>query len=157
MLRGETGTTENTERTERTTAVELVHEGLTGVLRQTTFETHRYFGKGFLEKVYENALVSRLRKKGIEGAQQRALLVRDEDGTVVGEYVADLIVNDCVLVEVKAVTSLANEHVAQVLNDLKATGIRVGVLINFGAQKLEFRRFLFDPTPSVSSVPSVVS
>ena len=135
----------------------LVHEELTGVLRQTAFETHSYFGHGFLEKVYENALVNRLRKKGCKVAQQSALLVRDEDGTVAGECVADLIVDDCVVVEVKAATSLANEHVAQILNYLRACGIRLGVLVNFGARRLQFRRFLLDPTPSVSSVCSVAS
>ena len=137
--------------------MELVHEGLTGVLRHTAFEAHSYFGSGFLEKVYENALVNRLRKKGLEVAQQRSLLVRDEDGTLVGEYVADLIVNECVLVEVKAVKALTNEHIAQLLNYLKATGIRLGILVNFGASKLEFKRFLFDAPSSVSSVPSVVT
>ena len=135
----------------------LVREELTGVLRQTAFETHSYFGHGFLEKVYENALVNRLRRKGLKIAQQSALLVRDEDGTVVGEYVADLVVDDCVVVEVKAVTSLANEHVAQILNYLKACGIRLGVLVNFGARRLQFRRFLLDPTPSVSPVCSVAA
>jgi len=144
--------------------VHLVHEELTGLVRQTAFETHVYFGKGFLEKVYkgflekvyENALANRLRRKGLDVAQQRAVRVYDEDGTVVGDYVADLIVTGCVLIEVKAVTALTDEHVAQVLNYLKAARIRVGVLVNFGARKLEFRRFVFDPVPSVSSACSVV-
>ena len=76
-----------------------------------------------------------------------------------GDYVADLVVNGCFLIEIKAVNAVANEHVAQVLNYLKASRIRVGVLINFGAPKLEFRRFVLDPVPSssVSSAYSVVS
>lgn len=134
---------------------QLVHGELTGVVRQTAFETHVYFGKGFLEKVYENALANRLRKKGLNVVQQFAIPVRDEDGTAVGDYVADLIVNECVLIEVKAVKSLAEEHVAQVLNYLKVTGIRVGLLVNFGAGALELRRFVLDP-PSVPSASSVV-
>ena len=123
---------------------QLVHEELTGVVRQTAFETHVYFGRGFLEKVYENALANRLRRKGLDVAQQSATHVRDEDGTIVGDYVADLIVNERVLIEVKAVKSLADEHVAQVLNYLKVTGIRVGRLVNFGAPTLEFRRVVLD-------------
>ena len=133
-----------------------VHEELTGLVRQTAYETHVYFGKGFLEKVYENALANRLRKRGLEVVQQSAIHVRDEDGTIVGDYVADLIIDGCVLIEVKAVKSLADEHVAQVLNYLKVTGVRVGLLINFGAPALEFRRFVLDPVSSVSSASSVV-
>ena len=153
------GTTEDADDTETEDAMwpaQLVHEELTGVVRQTAFETHVYFGKGFLEKVYENALANRLRKKGLDVAQQSATHVRDEDGTIVGDYVADLIVNECVLIEVKAVKSIADEHVAQVLNYLKVTGVRVGLLVNFGARTLEFRRFVLDPRPSVSSASSVV-
>ena len=158
-MKGDRRTTEHTEDTEEAamSQPELVHEELTGVLRQTAFETHAYFGNGFLEKVYEKALVNRLRKKGIKVAQQCALFVRDEDGTIVGEYVADLVVRDCVVVEVKAVASLVDEHIAQMLNYLKASGIRLGVLVNFGARRLQFRRFLLDQRPSVSSVCSVVS
>ena len=133
----------------------LLHEELTGVLRQTAFETHRYFGPGFLEKVYENALVNRLRKKGLEVKPQQGLCVRDEDGAVVGNYDADLLVNDQVVVEVKAVKALAGEHVAQLLNYLKASRTRLGILVNFGAPKLEFRRFVHGYEPSVSSACSV--
>ena len=68
-------------------------------------------------------------------------MVRDEDGTVVGDYEADLVVEDCVPLELKAVKCLKSEHAAQVLNDLKATGIEVGLLINFGAYRFEMKRF----------------
>jgi len=72
---------------------------------------------------------------------KRKIVVRDEDGTVVGDYEADLVVEDCVLLELKAVKCLKSEHAAQVLNDLKATGIEVGLLINFGAYRFEMKRF----------------
>jgi GxxExxY protein len=152
-------TTEDAENAETEDAMwprQLVHEELTGVVRQTAFETHVYFGKGFLEKVYENALVNRLRKKGLAVAQQKSLKVQDEDGSVVGDYVADLVVNDRVLIEDKAATSLADEHVAQVLNYLKATGIQVGLLVNFGAPRLDFRRLVLERDPSASSASSAV-
>ncbi len=132
----------------------LLFEGLAGVIRQTAFETHRYFGNGFFEKVYENALANRLRKRGLNVRQQAGLVVHDEDGTVVGEYVADLIVNDCVVVEIKGVASFVGEHVAQVLNYLKATGLQVGLLVNFGASRLQVKRLVFESARSASSASS---
>jgi len=120
----------------------LLHGETTGQIRQTAFEVHRYFGRWFLEKVYENALAHRLRKSGLAVEQQRQLEVRDEDGTVVGEYYADLIISGLVLVEVKAAKALAPEHIAQLLNYLKVTEIAVGLLINFGGKQLQVRRFV---------------
>jgi GxxExxY protein len=120
----------------------LVQQELTGQIRQTAFEVHRYFGNGFLEKVYANALAHRLRKKGLPVCPKVKVKVHDEDGTIVGDYEADLLVKECVLVEVKAVKKLAPEHTAQVLNYLKATGIEVGLLINFGSYRFEMRRFV---------------
>jgi GxxExxY protein len=120
----------------------LQEEALTFSIRQTAFEAHCYFGSGYLEKVYENSLAHRLRKKGHEVLQQHPLMVSDEDGTVVGEYCADLLVDGRVIVEIKAVRSLANEHIAQVLNYLKTTGLHVGLLINFGAKRICCRRFV---------------
>jgi GxxExxY protein len=96
-------------------------------------------GPGFLEKVYENALAYELRKAGLSVTQQAPITVY-YDNVVVGEYVADLFVNGCVLVELKAVKALDEIHVAQCLNYLKATGYRVCLLINFGAPKVELKR-----------------
>ena len=98
-------------------------------------------GCGFLEKVYENALVHELQKAGLQTSQQHAVSVCD-DGVVVGEYVADLLVQEAVLVEVKAVKALDEVHEAQCLNYLKATGLRVCLLINFGKPRVEARRFV---------------
>lgn len=120
----------------------LVHEDLTGLIRQTAFEVHEYFGNGFLEKVYENALAHRLRKRCLPVGQRIPVKVRDEDGTIVGDYEVDLLVKECVLIEIKAVKKLAPEHVAQVLNYLKATGIEVGLLVNFGSYRFELKRFV---------------
>jgi GxxExxY protein len=120
---------------------ELRHEELTGAIRQTAFEVHRYFGNGFLEKIYEGALENRLRKMGHAVARQMPLEVADEDGTIVGHYNVDLLVDGLVLLEIKAVRQLVPEHHAQILNYLKATRIRVGMLINFGATRIQIKRF----------------
>ena len=98
-------------------------------------------GNGFLEKVYENALAHELRKVGLGVAQQSAVQVW-YDGLVVGDYVADLLVEEAVLVELKAVKALDDVRVAQCLNYLKATGLKVCLLINFGAPKVEVRRLV---------------
>ena len=133
----------------------LLHEELTGLIRQTAFEIHRYFGGGFLKKVYENALANRLRKSGQQVIQQQALAVYDEDGTPVGHYNSDLVVNASVVIEIKAVKTTVNDHVAQLLNYLKVSRMQLGLLVNFGGSRLEFRRFVFTPSPSASSVSSV--
>jgi len=96
-------------------------------------------GCGFLEKVYENALAHELRKAGLVVAQQQPITVR-YDGVVVGDYIADLLVAECVMVELKAVKALDDVHLAQCLNYLKATGLQVCLLINFGNPKVEVRR-----------------
>ena len=120
----------------------LLFETLTGTVRQTAYETHVYFGPGFLEKVYRNALAHRLRKLGLDVDANFEIKVTDEDGTLVGEYFPDLMVDSKVVVEIKASRAIGHADVAQILNYLKATGRRVGLLINFGASRLEFRRFV---------------
>lgn len=115
---------------------------LCDIVRETSFSVHQYHRNGHLEKVYENALVHRLRKNGLQVKQQFPLTVFDEDGTVLGEYFADLFVEDCLIVELKAVSSISNEHVAQLLGYLKSSRIETGLLINFGASKLYVKKFL---------------
>ena len=106
------------------------------LVRETAFAIHKYFRSGHLEKVYENALVHRLRKLGLHIEQQWPLKVFDEDGTPVGDYIADLIVEGFLVVELKATRSVADEHVAQILGYLRASRKEHGLLINFGAQTL---------------------
>jgi GxxExxY protein len=118
----------------------LLHEELTGRIRQIAFETHKFFRHGFLEKVYENALANRLRKAGIRVEQQVPISVFDEDGTTVGEYFADLLIDGVVIVELKAVKTLTDDHLAQVINYLRATRHELGLLINFGAKIVQFKR-----------------
>ncbi len=105
------------------------------------YEVSNKLGCGFLEKVYENALAHELRKRRLHFRQQDRIQVRYED-VVVGEYVADLVVEDEVLVELKAVRACDDVHSAQCLNYLKATGKRLCLLINFGRPRLEIKRLV---------------
>lgn len=104
-------------------------------------EVHKELGAGFLEKVYENALILAFQEEGIIAESQKALKVKFH-GVIVGEYCADIVVDDKILIEIKAVRAIAPEHKAQIINYLTATGIRVGLLINFGAASLEYERFI---------------
>lgn len=110
-------------------------------IRVTSLELHRFLRHGHLEKVYENGLAHRLRKLELKVEQQFPLTVRDEDGTVLGQYLADLFVEDMLIVELKACKALANEHTAQLLGYLRACRMEHGLLINFGAPKLEIRKY----------------
>lgn len=115
-------------------------------IRETSFSLHRYLRHGHLEKVYENGLAHRLRKTGLTVEQQYPLQVLDEDGTVLGDYLADLFVENCLIVELKACRALANEHIAQLLGYLRACRIEHGLLINFGAPKLEIKKYALSDT-----------
>jgi len=96
-------------------------------------------GSGFLEKVYENALAHELRKENIKIDQQKSIKVY-YDSIVVGDYFADLIVADEVIVELKTAKQIGNAHLAQTLNYLKATGLNLGLIINFGNPRVEIKR-----------------
>lgn len=118
------------------------HSGITGKVIGAAYVVYNGLGHGFLEKVYESALAIELGKQGVGVKQQEPVLVR-YDGQVVGEYVADMVVNGKVIVEVKAQASLDGAHEAQLINYLKATGIEVGLLVNFGA-RIEIKRRILD-------------
>jgi GxxExxY protein len=122
--------------------VNLLYEDLTEKIRQSAFEVHSYFGNGYLEKVYENALFRKLNKQELNCKQQVPLKVYFEDGVVVGEYFADLIVEDKILIELKTVEKLDKIHFAQLKNYLKTTQFKLGLLINFGKSILEFKRVI---------------
>lgn len=113
--------------------------GVTEKIIGAAFRVGNKLGHGFLEKVYENALTYELRKLGLQVQQQQAVSVF-YDGVVVGEYVADLIVNDVVVIELKAIKSLDDIHSAQCINYLKATKKSVCLLLNF-ARKVDVKRF----------------
>src|SRR5438552_3618223 len=110
-------------------------------VRQIAYEIHLYHGHGHLEKVYENALAHRLRKASLDVKQQYPVRVYDEDGTVIGDYLADLFVENALIVELKTAKTLALEHEAQILGYLKSARLEHGLLINFGSYKFEIRKF----------------
>lgn len=115
---------------------------LCDVVRQTAFAIHVYHGHGHLEKIYENALVNRLGKIGLKVVSQAPLQVFDEDGTLLGDYFPDLLVEDTLLVELKACRALADEHVAQLLGYLKSSRRAHGLLVNFGSYKFEIKKYI---------------
>src|SRR6266404_58115 len=119
-------------------------KALSDLVRQTSYDIHVYHGYGHLEKVYENALVHRLRKLGLDVKQQHPLNVYDEDGTLIGEYYADLIVEGRLVVELKAAREIAQVHVAQTLGYLKASRIEDGLLINFGSAKFQIKKYILN-------------
>ena len=120
---------------------EIVEKDLVYAINACVFEVYRQLGHGFLEKVYENALVREFQNRDIAVEAQVPFSVRYK-GVIVGEYCADLVVDDKVIVEVKAVEQLHPAHEAQILNYLKATGKKVGLLVNFSHPKATVKRFV---------------
>ena len=120
---------------------EYLHKALTSEIIGCFYDVYNKLGYGFLEKVYENALKYELEKKGLKVEKQKSITVF-YDEIKVGEYFADLIVDDAIILELKAAESLCEEHEYQLINYLKATNIEVGLLLNFG-KKPEIRRKIF--------------
>ena len=118
---------------------EYKHRELTGLILEAAFEVHNTLGCGFLEKVYERALICELKKRGLKLETQKAIKIKYKDQEV-GTYVADLIVERKVIVELKVVNFLAAIHKAQALNYLRASNCEVALILNFAKPKLEYRR-----------------
>lgn len=114
---------------------------LCDIVREVAFELHCYLKHGHLEKVYENGLANRLQQRGISFERQVPLVVRDKDGTVLGEYYADLVIGGLLIVEIKACRALTNDHTAQLIGYLRATGYEHGLLINFGSSRFEIKKY----------------
>ena len=115
---------------------------ITYQIRGAIFEVNRVLGHGFLEKVYEKAMIVELTNRGLKAENQIPINVKYK-GEIVGEYIADIIVGSRIILELKAVESLQKIHEAQILNYLKATGYKIGLLVNFTYPKAEIRRFVF--------------
>ena len=118
------------------TVNELCH-----AVRETAYSIHLYHGHGHLEKIYESALAHRLRKLGLTVRQQHPIRVLDEDGTPLGDYLADLLVENTLIIEIKAVRTIVDEHLAQLLGYLKSTRIEHGLLVNFGSYKFQIKKY----------------
>ena len=116
---------------------------ITYAINGAVFEVNKVLGPGFLEKVYENALLIELKTRGIKAESQVPIKVSYKEN-IVGEYLADILVENKVIVELKTVETLDKVHEAQLLNYLKATGIRVGILVNFRHPKAEIKRMVLD-------------
>jgi len=114
---------------------------LTFRIRSAVFQVNKQLGAGFLEKVYENALLVELRTLGLNAEAQVPVKVRYK-GHEIGEYFADVVVENQVIIELKAIESLQEIHEAQLLNYLKTTGYKVGLLINFTYPKAQIKRFV---------------
>ena len=125
------------------------HNELTDKIIRAFFQVYNTLGYGFLEKVYENALLIELKKLGLAAIAQHPIRVM-YDNAIVGEYFADLLVENAVIVEIKAAKAISVEHEAQLLNYLKATQLEVGLVLNFGP-KAEFKRMAFDNSRKVRS------
>ncbi len=129
---------------------------ITYIINGAIFEVNRILGPGFLEKVYENALLIELRERGLRAENQVPIEVNYK-GTNVGEYIADLLVEDKVIVELKTVEKLTKLHEAQLLNYLKATDHKVGLLVNFQNKKAEIKRMVLNLPKGHDSFLSVKS
>lgn len=119
----------------------LLHQDLTDKIIHAFYTVYNTLGYGFLEKVYEKSMCIELKKLGLKVDEQKNIKV-NYSGYEVGDYFADIIANDLIIIELKAAESLCEEHEAQLINYLRATNIEVGLLINFG-KKPEFRRKIF--------------
>jgi len=120
---------------------QYLHQNITERVIQCFFEVYNTLGYGFLEKVYEHSLMIELQAKGLEIENQKPIEVRYK-GNPVGDYYADMIVENAVILELKAAESVAEEHEFQLINYLKATNMEIGLLLNFG-KKPEIRRKIF--------------
>lgn len=127
----------NIERLGRT----MEYEELTYAINGAVFEVNRILGPGFMEKVYENALLAELKYRGIKAESQVPIKI-DYKGNIVGEYLADIVVDQRIIIELKATEFLLKVHDAQILNYLKATGLKLGLLVNFTYPKAEIKRFI---------------
>lgn len=120
----------------------LIHKEITHEILSSAFEVSNQLGVGFLEKVYENALKVELEQRGLRVETQKRIVISYK-GEVVGTYMIDLLVEGKVIIEVKNAENIIPNYKAQLMNYLKATGIKVGLIINFGKTKVQFERIIF--------------
>ncbi len=124
-----------------TNGKKILYKDLSYEIVGLAMQVHNKLGYGFLEKVYENALMVQFRGKEIKAKQQAPITVYF-DREVVGDYYADILVEDKIIIELKTAEKISGAHRAQVLNYLKATGLQLAILLNFGKEKLEYERFI---------------
>lgn len=120
----------------------IIYKDLSYKIIGLAMEVYNKLGYGFLEKVYENALMVLFKREGIKVKQQTPITVYFE-GEIVGEYYADILVEDKIILELKAVEKILDVHKSQTLNYLKATGLQLAIILNFSKEKLEYERLVF--------------
>jgi len=120
----------------------LLHEDTTGKIIGAAFEVHDQLGYGFLERVYQRALQVELLRRGAKAELEKRVQVHYK-GAVVGDYDSDVLVDSCVAVEIKVASEYDKRDEAQLLKELKATELKVGMLVNFGRTKVEYKRLVF--------------
>ena len=121
----------------------LLHEETTSKIIGSAFEVHDQLGYGFLERVYQHALQVELLRRGATAELEKGIRVHYKAAVIVGDYAIDVLVDSCVAVEVKVAPQYDKRDEAQLLNELKATRLKVGLLLNFGRTKLEYKRLVF--------------
>jgi GxxExxY protein len=134
----------------------MKHQDLTAKIIQCAYKVHNTLGFGFLEAIYQNALLIELKKSGLHAEKEKRIQVY-YDNQLVGDYIADIIVEDNVILELKSVKDLHDAHSAQLINYLKATGIEIGLLINFGDSVQVKRKVFTTAMTSIKTVSSVKS
>jgi len=117
----------------------IIYKELSYKIVGLAMEVHRELGYGFLEKVYENALMILFDEKGIKAEQQKSIKVSFKN-KIVGEYIADIVIEGSIIIELKCVSKISPVHKAQLANYLKSTGLKLGIIINFNNEKIEFER-----------------
>jgi GxxExxY protein len=117
----------------------ILYKDLSYKITGLAMQVHQELGHGFLEKVYENALMVMFRREGVKAVQQAPIVVRFLE-EVVGDYFADILVEEKIILELKSIEKIINVHKAQALNYLKATGLHLAIILNFGKEKLEYER-----------------
>ncbi len=122
--------------------IAFLHKEITEAIIGSAFEVYNHLGYGFLHRVYQRSLQVELMRRGFSGDLEKRTTVRYKD-VIVGEYDGDMIVNGVVLVEIKIAPQYDKRDEAQLLNVLKATGLKVGMLLNFGRYKVEYKRLIF--------------
>jgi GxxExxY protein len=120
---------------------EILHKDLSYKIVGLAMQIHSELGFGFLEKVYENSMMVLFRRENIMAKQQAPISVSFE-GEIVGDYYADILIEDKIILELKAIEKITDAHKAQALNYLKATGLKLAIIINFGKQRLEYERIV---------------
>ncbi len=120
---------------------DVIYKDLSYKIVGCAMEVHNKLGFGFMEKVYENALIIEFMNKKIDSKQQVPIKVIYK-GETIGEYIADILIENKIIIELKTCESISNAHRSQIINYLKATGLKLGLLINFGTKNLEYERFV---------------